>query len=111
MAEETVVAPPASDGNPNAILTGANFKANGDLKTTSDALALVVQSANTAKAYISNKQWTLLWRDADLLYQAPRPMTVYENTYVLEPNVQRFTVTNVFTVHVALLFEGVFDHP
>ena len=109
---ETLVAPPQPDGNPNATLTGADFTQSGELKTIGGELALVVQSAAQAKAYIANRQWSLLWRDADLLYQSPRPMTVYENTYVLEPNVQRFTVAKVVNAVVPQLYKGLFyDDP
>lgn len=110
--EATQVAAPQPDGNPNAVLTGQDFKNDGTLKTIAGELALVVQSAAQAKAYIANRQWTLLWRDADLLYQSPRPMTVYENTYVLEPNVQRFTVAKVVNAVVPQLYKGLFyDDP
>ena len=101
-----------SEGNPNRDLTNEDFNKDGDILTIGGDLALVVQSAVAAKAYISNRQWTLLWRDADLLYQSPRPMTVYENTYVLEPNVQRFTVAKVCNAVVPQLYKGLFyDDP
>lgn len=107
---ETTVAPPQTEGNPNATLTTQNF-VGGEIKADSE-LALVVQSAAKAKAFVANRQWTLLWRDADLLYQSPRPMTVYENTYVLEPNVQRFTVAKVCNSVVPQLYKGLFyDDP
>jgi len=107
-----MVAPPPTDGNPNGTLTGADFTTSGELKTVNKELTLVVQSAAHAKAFIANKQWTLLWRDADLLYQSPRPLTVYENTYVLEPNVQRFTVAKVCNAVVPQLYKGLFyDDP
>ncbi len=109
---DTMVAPPPTDGNPNGTLTGADFTTSGELKTVNKELTLVVQSAAHAKAFIANKQWTLLWRDADLLYQSPRPLTVYENTYVLEPNVQRFTVAKVCNAVVPQLYKGLFyDDP
>jgi hypothetical protein len=109
---EQPAAPPTPDGNPNATLTGQNFTSTGETTGVSTDLALVVQSAAQAKAYIANRQWTLLWRDADLLYQSPRPMTVYENTYVLEPNVQRFTVAKVCNAVVPQLYKGLFyDDP
>ena len=109
---DTLTAPPQADGNPNATLTGADFTSAGELKTVAGELALVVQSAANAKAYIANRQYTLLWRDADLLYQSPRPMTVYENTYVLEPNVVRFTVAKVCNAVVPQLYKGLFyDDP
>ena len=99
------------DGNPNATLQASDFSLSGELPIDKE-LALVVQSAAMAKAFIANRQWTLLWRDADLLYQSPRPMTVYENTYVLEPNVQRFTVAKVCNAVVPQLYKGLFyDDP
>lgn len=108
MADTDILQP---DGNPAAQITNADFKADGTLKDDK-LLSLVVQSADSAKAFIKNKQWTLLWRDADLLYQAPRPLTVYENTYVLEPNVQRFTVAKVCNSVVPQLYKGLFyDDP
>lgn len=112
MSEQTENAGVIADGNPNGTLDKQDFTLEGDLKTVSAALTLVVQSAQQAKAFIANRQWTLLWRDADLLYQSPRPMTVYENTYVLEPNVQRFTVAKVCNAVVPQLYKGLFyDDP
>lgn len=99
-------------GNPNRELTNEDFNSSGEILTLTGDLALVVQSAQSAKAYISNRQWSLLWRDADLLYQSPRPMSTYENTYVLEPNVQRFTVAKVCNAVVPQLYKGLFyDDP
>lgn len=112
MSEPTVGVGIVSDGNPNAMMTAQSFTADGETKTVDVDLALVVQSAAMAKAFIANKQWTLLWRDADLLYQSPRPMSVYENTYILEPNVQRFTVAKVCNSVVPQLYKGLFyDDP
>ena len=109
---DSLTAPPQADGNPNATLTTADFTADGELKNPANQLALVVQSASKAKAFLSNRQYTLLWRDSDLLYQSPRPMTVYENTYVLEPNVVRFTVAKVCNAVVPQLYKGLFyDDP
>ncbi len=101
-----------AEGNPNRDLTSQDFNSAGEIISLTGDLALVVQSAAAAKAYISNRQWVLLWRDADLLYQSPRPMSTYENTYVLEPNVQRFTVAKVCNAVVPQLYKGLFyDDP
>jgi hypothetical protein len=97
-----------SDGNMDATLVATDYKPDGELKTLAAELALCVGSAKAAEQFITNKQWSLLWRDADLLYQAPRPMTVYENTYVLEPNVQRFTVAKTVNSIVPQLYKGLF---
>lgn len=109
MADEQEI---LKDGNPNRDLVSEDFTPQGDIKELDSDLALVVGSAISAEAYIANKQWNLLWRDADLLYQAPRPMSVYENTYILEPNVQRFTVAKVCNSVVPQLYKGLFyDDP
>lgn len=96
------------EGNPNAELTAQDYTSTGDLKTHDAELTLVVQSASQAEAWIANKQWNLLWRDADLLFQSPRPLTTFENTYILEPNVQRFTVAKVCNSIVPQLYKGLF---
>jgi hypothetical protein len=108
---QTVAAPP-SDGPSKGSLQPGDLKSDGTPKTINNELTLVVQSAQMAKNYIEKNQWALLWRDADLLYQSPRPMSVYDNTYVLEPNVQRFTVAKVVNSVVPQLYKGLFyDDP
>ncbi len=91
-----------------APLQSADFDQKGELKNESGELSLVVNSAAAARSYLTNKQWNLLWRDADLLFQAPRPLTTYENTYVLEPNVQRFTVAKICNAVIPQLYKGLF---
>jgi hypothetical protein len=112
MADESVLtATVVPDGDPNGGLQAKDFDAKGQLPIDKE-LTLVCKSAQMANAFIANRQWTLLWRDADLLFQSPRPMTVYENTYVLEPNVQRFTVAKVCNAVVPQLYKGLFyDDP
>src|SRR5579863_1554370 len=73
-----------SDGNPDKNLTAESFTPVGDLINIEDELALTVGSARNSESWVQTKQWNLLWRDTDFLYQSPRPMTAYENTYVLE---------------------------
>ena len=51
--------PPA---NPQVSLGAEDFTSSGDIKTDAGDLALVVQSAAQAKAFITNKQYALLWR-------------------------------------------------
>lgn len=100
------------DGNHDARLTAQSFNNEGEILELSGDLALVMQSAKVARDFLTNKQWALLWRDADLLFQAPRPMSVYDNTYVLEPNVQRFTVAKIVNAVIPQLYKGLFyDDP
>lgn len=89
-------------------LTEKDYGKDGLLNSRTADLTVVVGAARKAEAYITNRQWNLLWRDADLLYQSPRPLTTYENTYVLEPNVQRFTVAKVANAVVPQLYKGLF---
>ena len=103
--------PLVPEQNSQATITPGDFQANGMIAQSKE-LALVVQSAQAARDFVSAKQWTLLWRDADLLYQSPRPLSVYENTYILEPNVQRFTVAKVCNAVVPQIYKGLFyDDP
>jgi len=99
---------PTDSPNPNAQLTPQDYKVGGKLSNTNAEVSLVVGSATKAEQFIQDKQYALLWRDADLLYQSPRPMSVYENTYILEPNVQRFTVAKVMNAIVPQLYKGLF---
>jgi hypothetical protein len=69
-----------SDGNVQNSLTAQDYKPDGTLKNLQAELSVCVGAAKSAEQFLQNKQWALIWRDADLLYQAPRPMTVYENT-------------------------------
>jgi hypothetical protein len=110
MAVDSVGFP--SDGNPNAPLVAADFNQAGDIKTVSGDLSLVTGCAQAARDYTTNNQWNMLWRDADLLFQSPRPLSVYENTYVMEPNVQRFTVAKIVNAIIPQLYKGLFyDDP
>lgn len=98
----------SDSANTERDLTANDYKANGTINNVGAEVALVIGSATKAEQFIQNKQYSLLWRDADLLYQSPRPMSVYENTYILEPNVQRFTVAKVVNSIVPQLYKGLF---
>lgn len=89
-------------------LTPQDYKPSGELKSTDAEVALVVGAASKAEKFIQDKQYALLWRDSDLLFQSPRPLSVFENTYILEPNVQRFTVAKVVNAIVPQLYKGLF---
>jgi hypothetical protein len=95
-------------GNPDRMLTPDDYNAGGELASTGAELSVVVGSAKRAEQFIADKQYGLLWRDADMLFQSPRPFTTFENSYVLEPNVQRFTVATVCNSVVPQLYKGLF---
>lgn len=95
-------------GNPDRMLKPEDYEAGGELASTGAELSLVVGSAKRAEDFISQKQYQLLWRDADMLFQNPRPFETFENSYVLSPNVQRFTVAKVCNAVVPQLYKGLF---
>jgi len=67
----TIIQPDGANANRDLQVT--DYGANGNLKTKAAELALVVGSASKSENFLSSKQWGLLWRDADLLFQSPRP--------------------------------------
>src|ERR1017187_3450531 len=93
------------DGNPNKVLEGTDFTSQGEVKTLEDNCALVVGCATMAEAFVQNKQYNLRWRESDILFEAPQPFEVYENSYVLSPNVRRFTVAKVVNALVPALYK------
>lgn len=97
-----------AQGHIQDTLKPEDYTPSGELKNTNAELSLVVGCASTTEEFITNRQWALLWRDADILFSAPRPMSTFENTYILEPNVQRFTVAKVCNAVVPQLYKGLF---
>jgi hypothetical protein len=96
------------DGLVSHQLTREDFDADGNLIDTQSEISLVVKSAEIAANWIGNNDWSLLWRDCDVLYQSPRPLEVYENTYILAPNVQRFTIGKILNAVVPNMKKGLF---
>lgn len=97
-----------ADGPVTGTLQASDYTSSGELKDLLADLNLVVGSAKRAEQFIQDKQYSLLWRDSDILFQAPRPLEVYENTYQLTPNVQRFTVAKTVNAIVPQLYKGLF---
>lgn len=96
------------DTNPDKILEGTDFTSQGDLKVEEDIVALVKGCAVQAENFIAKNEWSLRWSDCDVLAQAPRPLERYGNSFVLAPNVQRFTVSKVCNSVVPQLYKGLF---
>jgi hypothetical protein len=96
------------DGLVSHQLTREDFDADGNLIDAQSEISLVVKSAEIAANWIGNNDWSLLWRDCDVLYQSPRPLEVYENTYILAPNVQRFTIGKILNAVVPNMKKGLF---
>lgn len=96
------------DGNKEKLLGRGSFDAAGNLLTAEDELAMVTQAWQEATAFIADEQYKLEWRDCDVLYQSPRPYSTWEGTYVLEPNLRRFTVATDVNAIVTQAHKGLF---
>jgi hypothetical protein len=93
-------------------LQAENFTPEGAPATQIDEVSLVVNSFSKSESFVTSKQWNLLWADADILYQSPRALSSYAGSYLLEPNVQRFTVAKAVNSVVPQFYKGLFyDDP
>jgi hypothetical protein len=74
----------------------------GDVTTSPDdhtrevhrcrVISIVVQDYEQASAWQNDRRWPLQWTEADILYNSPRTMSVFEGSTVTRSNVSRFTV-------------------
>jgi hypothetical protein len=76
------------------------------------ALSLVKQDAERAEAWIAGNQWNERWSEVDILYDSPRVFKTWEQTTVMQPNVQRYIIVrHVNSIHPSMQ-EGLFlDNP
>lgn len=72
------------------------------------ALSLVVNDADRAEAWVSDKQWSLWWREVDVLYQSPRKVATFEGTTVTRSNVSRFKIAQHIWSILPNLIRGLF---
>lgn len=76
------------------------------------ALSLVVQNAETAETWITNRQWNERWNETDVLYDAPRTYSVYEQTTAPKPNVTRFLLAqHVNSIHPQVMSGLFYEDP
>ncbi len=98
----------AQEGKTDQRLTEDSFDAMGAPSGLDAEVTLVVRARDEAQLWLQSKKWILLWQDADILYQSPRPLSVWENTYVQEPNVTRFTVLKLTNAVSTTITKGLF---
>lgn len=72
------------------------------------AVQLTIQDAQRARVFLDQKQWNLHWREADVLYQAPRTSQAFEGSTVARANVSRFTVAKHVNSLVPGMKSGIF---
>lgn len=98
----------AEKARTDARLTADSFDSAGTPVGVDEELTIVVNAKREAQDWLQSKKWMLLWQDADILYQSPRPLSVWENTYVQEPNVTRFTVLKLCNAIASQMSKGLF---
>jgi hypothetical protein len=89
-------------------LTASDFKTDGTPETVNGDVAQVVYFVREADSEVNKNLWKSGWKESDLLYQSPQPFSTYNNAYVLEPNVRRFTIAKDVNSIVPQFYKGLF---
>lgn len=96
-----------TDGNPAQEVTLEHVPTQEDIDKAT-ALALVMQDAASATAWIEGQQWSERWNEVDILYDAPRTFATWEGTNTLQPSVTRYILArHVNSIHPQMM-EGLF---
>jgi hypothetical protein len=77
------------------------------------ALSIALKDARQDEKFLSEKMWALRWREVDALYQSPRPISLWEGSYVQEANTQSYLIAKhtdsiVPTVMKSIFFQDPF---
>lgn len=96
------------DGVISHQLSREDFDAEGNLVDEQAELSMVVRSAEIAEGWIGDNVWKMYWRDAITLYNNPRPLETFGDTYILAPNVQRWTIATTVNSVIPSLKKGMF---
>lgn len=109
-------APLQMEGNPSApvrpddVITYTN--PTFPPKYTDQAvLSIVVQDYERASAWLNDRRWPLQWVESEILYQSPRPLSVFEGSTVTRSNVSRFTVAKQTNSLAPAITGAVFSDP
>lgn len=88
-------------------IDAADFKSPSNVADTG-ALQLVVQDAINCEAWLQNNYWSFRWREADVLYQSPPGVLLWEGTSVPRANLNRFTVAETVNAIHPQIMNGLF---
>lgn len=101
----------AIEGNSSAQVTAAQVTVRDNRPaevTDAAALQICVQDAASAEMWLAQEQWKLQWREADILYQSPRTVQMFENSSTPRASVSRFTVAKHTNSLVPMMMSGIF---
>lgn len=93
--------------NPQGAINIDDFKSPSEV-TAAGALQLIVKDAQNSEAWLQQNYWSLRWREADALYQAPPGIIMWEGTTVPRSNVNRFTVAETVNSIKPQILNGLF---
>jgi hypothetical protein len=100
------------DQNRTGILQATDFSADGTPMSVNDDVAQVMQFVRDAEAFVVNNKHKAGWEESDMLYQSPRPFSTFSSSYIMEPNVRRFTVAKDVNSIVPQFYKGLlYDDP
>src|SRR5208337_4015300 len=72
------------------------------------ALQLVCRDADSAQAWVDSHFLTIRWIEADMLYQSPPMLKVWEGTTVPRANISLFTVATIVNSLLGKIRNGLF---
>ena len=95
------------DGDPHELIDPSKWGEDGSVPVD-EALKLVVQDAETAEDWIEQHYLSVRWVEADMMYQSPPVLKVWENTSVPRANISLFTVATHVNALLAQVTNGLF---
>ena len=72
------------------------------------ALRIALDDARTDEKFMSERMWMLRWKEIDVLYQSPRPISLWEGSFVQEANVTSFLVAKHTNAIVPSVMSSIF---
>ena len=95
------------DADPQGKINPEDIKSPADIRDAA-ALQITVQDATNTESWIQNNYWSIRWREADALYQAPPGVIFWEGTTVPRANVNRFVVMETVIALRDQVMNGIF---
>jgi hypothetical protein len=99
---------PQDDLDPYLLVSNEDLPGIGEVYDEQRAIAITVQDAESAEAWLESHYFSVRWIESDIMYQNPPVIKVWENTTVPRANVTRFTVATHINALLAQVTNGMF---
>lgn len=93
--------------NPYGLIAAEEVHSPEEVEKTA-ALQMTVQDAVNTESWLQSNYWALRWREADMLYQAPPAIMLWEGTTTPRANVNRFVVAETVNAILPQAMNGLF---